>query len=64
VQQREAKGQFPQAPDAFDTGVLNLDLTRYIDSRHKHWVSALACSRHMPWYGQWRRVDVGAAELK
>jgi hypothetical protein len=64
VQQLEEEGQFPQAPYAFDTGVLHLDLTRYIESRHKQWVSELECSRHMQWYGQWRRVDGVAAELK
>jgi hypothetical protein len=64
VQQLEEEGQFPQAPYAFDTGVLNLDLTRYLESRPKHGVSELACSRHIQWYGQWRRVAVVAAELK
>jgi hypothetical protein len=64
VQQLEEEGQFPQAHYAFDTGVLNLDLTRYIESRHKHWVSELEGSRHIQWYGQWRRVDVVAAELE
>jgi hypothetical protein len=64
VQPLEEAGRFPQAHDAFDTGVLNLDLTRYIESRHKHWVSELECARHMQGYGQWRRVDGVAAELK
>jgi hypothetical protein len=64
VQQIEEEGQFPQAHYAFDTGVLNLDLTRYIESRGKHWVSEVECSRHIQWYGQWRRVDVVAAELR
>ena len=27
-------------------------------------MSELECSRHIQWYGQWRRVDVVAAELK
>jgi hypothetical protein len=64
VQQLEEEGQFPQAHYAFDTGVLNLDLTRYLESRGKHWVSEVECSRHIQWYGQWRRVDVVAAELR
>jgi hypothetical protein len=64
VQRLEEEGQFPQANYAFDNGVLHLELTRYIESRGKHWVSELECSRHIQWYGQWRRVDVVAAELK
>ncbi len=64
VQQIEEEGQFPQAHYAFDTGVLNLDLTRYLESRGRHWVSEVECSRHIQWYGQWRRVDVVAAELR
>ena len=64
VQQLEEEGQFPQAHDAFDNGVLHLELTRYIESRGKHWVSELECSRHIQWYGQWCRVDVVAAALK
>jgi hypothetical protein len=64
VQQLEEEGQFPQANYAFDNGVLHLELTRYIESRGKHWVSELECSRNIQWYGQWRRVDVVAAELK
>jgi len=64
VQQLEEEGQFPQANYAFDNGVLHLEFTRYIESRGKHWVSELECSRNIQWYGQWRRVDVVAAELK
>jgi hypothetical protein len=64
VQQLEEEGQFPQAHYAFDTGVLHLELTRYIESRGKHWVSELECSRHIQWYGQWCRVDGVAGELK
>ena len=64
VQQLEEEGQFPQAPDVFDTGVLHLDLTRSLESRGKHGVSEVECSRHIQWYGQWRRVDVVAAELR
>jgi hypothetical protein len=64
VQQLEEEGQFPQANYAFDNGVMHRELTTYIESRGKHWVSELECSRHIQWYGQWRRVDVVAAELK
>src|ERR671931_722074 len=64
VQQLEEEGQFPEAHYAFDNGVLHLELTRYLESRGKHWVSELECSRHIQWYGQWCRVDVVAAELK
>jgi hypothetical protein len=64
VQQLEEEGQFPQAHYAFDNGVLHLELTRYIESRGKHWVSEVECSRHIQWYGQWCRVDMVAAELK
>jgi hypothetical protein len=64
VQPREEAGPFPQAHEACDTGVLNRELTRDIESRHNHGVRALECSRHMQWYGQWRRVDVVAAALK
>lgn len=64
VQQLELEGHFPQAHYAFDTGALHLELTRYLEERGKHWVSELECSRHIQWYGQWRRVDLVAAELK
>jgi hypothetical protein len=64
VQQLEEEGQFPEAHDAFDHGVLPLELTRYIESRGKHGVSESECSRHIQWYGQWCRVDIVAAGLK
>jgi hypothetical protein len=64
VRQLEAEGQFPQAPYAFDNGVLTLELTRLIESRGKHWVSELEVSRHIQWQGHWRRVDEVAAELR
>jgi hypothetical protein len=64
VQQLEEEDQFPQANYAFDNGVMHLELTTYIESQGKHWVSEVECSRHIQWYGQWRRVDVVAAELK
>ena len=64
VRQREAEGHFPEAPYAFDQGVLTLELTRLIESRGKHWVSELEISRHIQWQGHWRRVDEVAAELR
>jgi hypothetical protein len=64
VQQLEQEGQFPQAHYACDNGVLHLGLTRYIESRGKHGVSEVACSRPIQWYGQWCRVDQVAAALK
>jgi hypothetical protein len=64
VRQLEAEGQFPQAHDAFDNGVLSLPLTRLLETHGKHWVSALESSRGIQWQGQWRRVDEVAAELR
>lgn len=64
VRQLEAEGHFPQAHYAFDNGVLHLDLARFMESCGKHWVSELEVSRHFQWYGQWRRVDQVAAELR
>ena len=64
VKQLEQEGHFPQAHYAFDNGVLSLELTRCIENAAKHWVSALECSRHIQWQGQWRRVDAVAAELR
>ena len=64
VQQLEQEGHFPQAPYAFDNGVLTLELTRFIEHVGKHWVSEVECSRHIQWQGQWRRVDAVAEELR
>jgi hypothetical protein len=64
VQQLEQEGQFPQAPYAFDNGLLTVELTRYLESVDKHWVSEVECSRHIQWAGQWRRVDAVAAQLR
>ena len=64
VVQIEEEGLFPGANYAFDNGVLTLDLTRYIESCGKHWVSELECSRNIQWYGKWRRVDEVAEELR
>jgi hypothetical protein len=64
VAQLEEEGQFPHAHYAFDNGVLTLELVRLIESKGKHWVSELESSRHIQWYGQWRRIDEVAAELR
>jgi hypothetical protein len=64
VQELEKEGQFPLAHYAFDNGVLTLPLTRLIESSGKHWVSEIESSRHINWYGAWRRVDEVAAELR
>jgi hypothetical protein len=64
VQPLEAEGPFPQAPYAFDNGVLCLPLTRLIEAQGKHGVSERESSRGIPWQGQWRRVDEVAAELR
>jgi hypothetical protein len=36
VQELEQEGHFPQAHDAFDNGLLTLDLAREIEGRGKH----------------------------
>jgi hypothetical protein len=64
AQQLEHEGHFPLAHYAFDNGVLTLELTRFIESVGKHWVSELESSRHIQWQGQWRRVDAVAAVLR
>jgi hypothetical protein len=64
VRQFEQEGHFPQAHYAFDNGVLTVELTGFIESVGKHWVSELECSRHIQWHGQWRRVDAVAAALR
>jgi hypothetical protein len=64
VQQIEQEGLFPDANYAFDNGVLSLDLTRYIESRGKHWVSEIECSRHIHWSEKWQRVDAVAEQLR
>jgi hypothetical protein len=60
----EAEGHFPQAHYAFDTGVLTVELTRLIEGAHKHWVSALECTRLIQWRGEWKQVQVVAEELR
>jgi hypothetical protein len=64
AQQIEGEGQFPDANYAFDNGVLTLELTRFIESCNKHWVSEVERSRNIQWYGEWLRVDSIAAELR
>jgi len=64
VQQIEHEGHFPEANYAFDNGVLNLDLSRFIELCDKHWVSELECSRNIQWHGDWVRMDALAAELR
>jgi hypothetical protein len=64
VQQLAQEGHVPSAHYAFDHGVLSLELSRGIEQAGKPWVSELACSRHIHWQGQWRRVDAVATELR
>lgn len=64
VEQFEREGHFPEAHYAFDSGVLTVELARLIESKGKHWVSEVECSRHVQWQGQWRRIDEVAAELR
>jgi len=64
VKQIEQEGLFPSANYAFDNGVLTLDLTKFIESQGKYWVSEIECSRHINWSGEWQRVDVVAEVLK
>ena len=64
VQQIEQEGHFSEANYAFDNGVLTLELTSFIETCGKHWVTELECSRNIQWRGSWVRVDDLAAELK
>ena len=64
VQRIEEEGLFPEANYAFDNGVLTLDLTKYIESQSKHWVSEIECSRHINWSGKWQRVDIVGEMLR
>jgi hypothetical protein len=64
VQQIEQEGLFSEAHYAFDNGVLTLELTQYIESRGKHWVSEIESSRHINWSGEWQRVDTVAETLR
>jgi len=64
VKQIEQEGHFPEANYAFDNGVLSLDLTKFIETCGKHWVTELECSRNIQWHGNWVRVDALGAELR
>lgn len=64
VKQIEQEGHFPEAHYAFDNGVLSLELTKFIETCGKHWVSEIECSRSIQWHGSWVRVDALAADLK
>jgi hypothetical protein len=64
VRQGEAAGHCPHAHSACDHGVFTVELPRLLAQSGKQWVSALACSRHSNWRGQWRRVDQVAAEFR
>ena len=64
VKQIEQEGHFPEAHYAFDNGVLSLELTKFIETCDKHWVSEIECSRSIQWYGSWVRADALGAELK
>jgi hypothetical protein len=44
------EGQFPQAPDAFDNGVVTLELTRLIERRGNHWVSEINYHPRSGWF--------------
>lgn len=64
VEQLESEGGFPNAHYAFDNGVLTLELTQLIESKDKHWVSEIECSRLILWHNQWQRVDAVAAGMR
>jgi hypothetical protein len=64
VKQIEQEGHFPEAHYAFDNGVLSLELTKFIETCGRHWVSEIECSRNIQWSGSWVRADVLVAELK
>lgn len=64
VKQIEQECNFPEANYAFDNGVLSLELTRFIETCGKHWVTELECSRNIQWRGDWVRVDALGAKLR
>jgi hypothetical protein len=64
VQQIEQEGHFSDANYAFDNGVLSLELTCFIESCGKQWVSELECSRNIQWSGDWVRLDDLGKELR
>ena len=64
VTQLEDEGHFPDADYVFDNGVLSRPVTKYIESRGKHWLSEIEKSRNINWKGEWRRVDSVTDELR
>jgi hypothetical protein len=63
VQILEQEGHFPASDYAFDNGVLTLELTQFIESKGKHWVSEIERNRKIYWKGVERRVDEVEKEL-
>lgn len=64
VREIEAEGHFPNADYAFDSGVLTLELTSFIENCGKHWVSEIESNRLIQWQGKWRHVSEIGEELK
>ncbi len=64
VQEVESENHFPNANYAFDSGVMSLDLCRFIEEKGKHWVTEVARNRHIMWDGYYQRVDGVAERLK
>jgi hypothetical protein len=64
VEQMERDGHFPEAHYAFAHGVLTVELSRWLESQGKPWVSEVECSRNSLGRGQWCRLDAVAAELR
>lgn len=58
------KGSFRRLPQAFNNGVLTIELARLIKDCGKHWVSERECARHIHWRGEWKRVDKVDRELR
>src|SRR5262245_22207004 len=54
------EGHWPQAPEAFDTGLVPGALARGMERMGQRWGRELACSRPMQWPGQWQRIATGA----
>lgn len=63
VQILEQEGHFPYSDYAFDNGVLTVELTQFIESKGKHWVSQIERNRKIYWKGEERRVDEVEKEL-
>ena len=64
VEQLEREGHFPEAPSAFDTGGLTLELARLIANKGNHWVRERECSRQILWHGRWQRLDTIGVTLR